>query len=128
MLDSPRKSLLFTVEERVEMFRKSVRAVANLTVEGYSGLTVGYAHEAGAAALVRGLRATSDFDYEYQMTTMNQHLQPAVETVFMMTSLNHAYLSSSLIKEVAGFGADLAGLVPDFVAEALAQRLLRKSE
>jgi pantetheine-phosphate adenylyltransferase len=94
-------------------------------VEGYSDLTVHYARERGADAVVRGLRALTDFEYEYQMTTMNRHLQPEVETVFLMTSLEFAYLSSTLIKEVAAGGAALEGLVPPMVAEALAARLGR---
>ncbi len=88
-------------------------------MEGYSGLTVQYARARGACAIVRGLRAVTDFEYEYQMTTMNRHLEPAVETVFLMTSLQHAYLSSTIVKEVANGGAAIDALVPPPVAEAL---------
>lgn len=119
VLDLPRKPLVFTLEERVQLVREGVQSIPNISVEGYSGLTVEYARHERAAALVRGLRATSDFEYEYQMTTMNRHLEPGVETIFMMTSLKYAYLSSSLIKEVAALGAKLDGLVPDHVAESL---------
>src|SRR5204863_8595023 len=95
------KRLLFTTDERVEMFRRALDDVGNVDVAPYEGLTVSAAQAAGAAFIVRGLRGTSDFEYEYQMTTMNRHLAPPVDTVVMMTSLEHLYLSSSLIKEVA---------------------------
>lgn len=122
VLDLPRKPLLFSLEERIQLFREGVESIPNISIEGYSGLTVQYAAERGAAALVRGLRATFDFEYEYQMTTMNRHLRPDLETVFMMTSLKYAYLSSSLIKEVASLGANLEGLVPEHVAHALVRK------
>lgn len=91
-------------------------------VEGYSGLTVHYARARGAIAIVRGLRAVTDFEYEYQMTTMNGHLEPELETVFLMTTLRYAYLSSTLVKEVAAGGANIDGFVPPPVAEALLRR------
>ena len=125
VLDLPRKPLIFNLEERIDLFQKAVQSVPNIAVEGYSGLTVDFAERRGAVALVRGLRATSDFEYEYQMTTMNRHLRPSLETVFMMTSLKYAYLSSSLIKEVAALGAELDGLVPEHVAEALRAKFRR---
>ena len=91
-------------------------------MEGYSGLTVQYAKARGACAIVRGLRAVNDFANESQMATMNRHLEPEVETVFLMTSLRFAFLSSSLVKEVANGGANIDGLVPPAVAEALTRR------
>ena len=125
--DRPAKSLLFSPDERKRLFRASLDAAGahDVLVEGYSDLTVHYACERGADAIVRGLRAITDFEYEYQMTTMNRHLQPEVETVFLMTSLQFAYLSSTLIKEVAAGGAALDGLVPPVVAEALSARFPR---
>jgi len=117
--DRPAKPLLFTTEQRVEFFRQALADVPNARVEPYEGLTVQFARTLGATFIVRGLRGTSDFEYEYQMTTMNRHLAPGVDTVFMMTSLRHLYLSSSLIKEVASQGGSLDGLVPDHVAAAL---------
>lgn len=120
------KPILFTVEERVELFRVGLADVPNVEVAPYRGLTVEYARERGASVIVRGLRATSDFEYEYQMYTMNRHLEPSVDTVFMMTSLRYAYLSASLIKDVASLGAPLDGLVPDHVARALEARLRRE--
>jgi len=125
--DRPAKSLLFAPDERIGLFRSSLDAADGhaVLIEGYSGLTVNYARSRGASAVVRGLRAITDFEYEYQMTTMNRHLEPSVETVFLMTSLEFAYLSSTIIKEVAAGGAALDGLVPPLVAEALRGRFGR---
>jgi pantetheine-phosphate adenylyltransferase len=122
--DRPAKSLLFSPEERIRLFRESLDAQGadHVVVEGYSELTVNYARRRGADAVVRGLRVITDFDYEYQMTTMNRHLEPSIETVFLMTSLEFAYLSSTLIKQVAAGSAALDGLVPPLVADALEAR------
>jgi pantetheine-phosphate adenylyltransferase len=117
--DRPSKPLLFTTDERVTFFRQALFDVPNARVEAYEGLTVTHAEQSGANFIVRGLRGTSDFEYEYQMTTMNRHLAPSVDTVFMMTSLKYLYLSSSLIKEVASQRGSLEGLVPDHVAAVL---------
>jgi pantetheine-phosphate adenylyltransferase len=127
--DKPAKSLLFSPAERIDLFRASLGSGGdqNIVVEGYSGLTIDYARAKGAVAVVRGLRAITDFEYEYQMTTMNRHLEPSVETVFLMTSLEFAYLSSTIIKEVAASGARLDGLVPAGVADALRARYGRAS-
>jgi pantetheine-phosphate adenylyltransferase len=127
--DRPAKSLLFSPEERIDLVRRSLGQVddgCRLVVEGFSGLLVHYAHSRGATAIVRGLRAVTDFEAEYQMTMMNRQLQPDLETVFLMTSLPFAYLSSSLVKEVAALGADIEGLVPPPVAEALLRRFGRE--
>lgn len=123
--DRPAKSLLFSPEERIDLVRKSLLKIddgCQLTVEGFSGLLVHYARSRGATAIVRGLRAVTDFEAEYQMTMMNRRLQPDLETVFLMTSLPYAYLSSTLVKEVAALGADIEGMVPSPVAEALLRR------
>ena len=97
-------------------------------MEGYSGLTVQYARARGACAIVRGLRPVKDFANESQMATMNRHLEPEIETVFLMTSLRFAFLSSSLVKEVANGGANVDGLVPPAVAEALTRRFASERE
>jgi len=128
VFDRPAKTLLFSPEERIALFRESIGDEVDgcrVVVQGYSALTVQYARSMGAVAIVRGLRAVIDFEYEYQMTTMNRHLEPDIETVFLMTSLRYAYLSSSLLKEVAKGGADIDGLVPPTVAEALLRRIGR---
>lgn len=119
VFDRPTKGLAFSGEERIGLFARAMAEVPNVEVRGYGGLTIDFAREHAARFLIRGLRATSDFEYEYQMNTMNRHLEPTIETIFLMTSLKYAYLSSSLIKEVAAQGAHLEGLVPDFVAAAL---------
>jgi pantetheine-phosphate adenylyltransferase len=118
VFDRPSKALKFSTDERVRLFQDGVQRT-NIDVIPYAGLTIDLARKLGARAIVRGLRATSDFEYEYQMTTMNRHLEPSIEAVFLMTSLEYAYLSSSIIKEVAAQGAPLDGLVPDHVAAAL---------
>jgi pantetheine-phosphate adenylyltransferase len=127
VFDRPSKPLAFPGEKRIELFRRGVADVPNIKVLGYDGLTIDFARNHGARFLIRGLRATSDFEYEYQMNTMNRHLEPGIETLFLMTSLQYAYLSSSLIKEVAAQGAKLDGLVPEFVADALHGLYGRKS-
>jgi len=116
---------MFSPEERIALARASIGDRVDgcrVVVEGFSGLLVQYARARGARAIVRGLRAVTDFESESQMTLMNRYLEPEVETVFLMTSLRNAYLSSSLIKEVARGGGDVSGLVPAAVAEALMQR------
>jgi pantetheine-phosphate adenylyltransferase len=124
VIDRPSKPFLFSQAERVALFTDALRDVANVTVQGYSGLTVVYAKQLGATALVRGLRAAPDFEYEHQLTAMNRHLQPDLETIFLMTNPGRTHLSSSLIKEVAAQGVDLLGLVPAHVATALTDKLL----
>lgn len=121
--DRPSKQLTFSPEERIDLFRQSMHGATNVEVTGYHGLTIHFARQRGAAFVIRGLRASADFDYEAQMTSMNRHLEPELDTVFLLTSLRHAFLSSSLIKEVAAQGASLDGLVPDLVADALRARL-----
>jgi len=117
--DRPSKNLLFSTDERVTMVTEAIKDISNVEVASYSGLTVAYALERGARAIIRGLRATSDFEFEFQLALMNRHLSPRIEALFLMTSLEHAHLSSSLIKEVAHLGGDMEGLVPPHVATAL---------
>jgi pantetheine-phosphate adenylyltransferase len=123
--------LLFSPEERIALARESIGESADgcrIIVEGYSGLTVQYARSRGARAIVRGLRPVNDFANESQMATMNRHLEPEIETLFLMTSPQFAYLSSSLIKEVGATGANVEGLVPPAVAVALVRRFARGRE
>jgi pantetheine-phosphate adenylyltransferase len=122
IFDRPDKRLLFTTEERVKLVAETTADLANVEVATYSTLTVDYAVARGAQAIVRGLRATSDFDFEFQLALMNRHLSTKVEAVFLMTSLEHAHLSSSLIKEVASFGTSIDDLVPESVAAALQRK------
>jgi pantetheine-phosphate adenylyltransferase len=127
--DRPSKSLLFSPEERLALARESIPESVDgchVLVEGFSGLLVHYARARGARAIVRGLRAVTDFENELQMTLMNRYLEGEVETVFLMTSLRNAYLSSSLIKEVARGGGNIDGLVSPVVADALRGRFERQ--
>ncbi|MFL6193498.1 MAG: pantetheine-phosphate adenylyltransferase [Thermoanaerobaculia bacterium] len=115
------KQPLFTVEERIESIREMVSP--DVRVESFSGLLVDFMDRVGGRAVVRGLRAVSDFEYEFQMALMNRRLNPRVETVFMMPREDYIYLSSRLVKEVFAFGGNLTGLVPDTVIARLERRL-----
>ena len=116
------KSRLFTPDERVDMLIEACRDFPNVTVDTFSGLLTTFCQERDVHAIVKGLRAVSDFDYELQMAQMNSSLAE-IETVFVPTSPEWSFLASSLVKEVAMFGGDVSGLVPDFVRERLAARL-----
>jgi pantetheine-phosphate adenylyltransferase len=113
------KSPLFTMEERVEMVREATENYDRITVDRISGLTVDYVRQREASVIVRGLRAISDFEFELEMALMNRKLASDIETVFLMTSIQHSYIRSSLIKEIAALGGCLDGLVPDSVKERL---------
>jgi len=118
------KRPLFSVEERIEAIREMVDPAVR--VESFSGLLVDFMDRVGARAVVRGLRAVSDFEYEFQMALMNRRLNPRVETVFMMPKEDYTYLSSRLVKEVFALGGNLTGLVPEPVIAHLRQRLRPK--
>ena len=118
VVENPGKEPLFSVAERVEMLREALSGLDNVEVESFSGLLVDHARSRGVGVIVKGLRAVSDFDYELQMAQMNRHLGE-VETCFVPTSPRWSYLSSSLVKEVAGYGGDVSGLVPDHVLSRL---------
>ena len=116
------KNRLFTADERIAMVRRACDDLANVTVEGFDGLVTAFCTEHDATAIVKGLRAASDFDYELQMAQMNSSLT-GVETVFIPTSPERGFVSSTLVKEVAGFGGDVSAFVPAFVHEELQNRL-----
>jgi pantetheine-phosphate adenylyltransferase len=120
------KSRLFGPEERVEMLERAVADVPNARVEGFTGLVTDFCREQGAEAIVKGLRSSSDFDYELPMAHMNVALT-GVETVFLPTATGQSFVSSSLVKEVASFGGDVSAFVPDFVLEALTTRLAERA-
>jgi len=123
VLDNPAKEPLFTAEERVGLLKEATQGLPNVEVEAFSGLLVDHATRRGPdVVVVKGLRALTDFEYEIQMAQMNHRLA-GVETLFMTTSPQWSFLSSSLVKEVARFGGDVSGLVPPPVAERLAERL-----
>jgi pantetheine-phosphate adenylyltransferase len=116
------KQPLFTVEERMGMLREVAGADPRVSVEAFGGLLVDFARERGATLIVRGLRAVSDFEYEFQMAMMNRHLLPGLETVFLVPPEDATYLSSSLVREVARYGGDVSTLVHPTVAAALKRR------
>ena len=117
------KSPLFSIEERVALIRESLGNDEHIQVRSFAGLTVDFAREMGASLLIRGLRAVSDFEYEYQMALMNRHLSPTLETVFMVPSLDTTYISASLVREVARYGGDVNDLVHPVIASALRAKL-----
>ncbi|ABZ84710.1 pantetheine-phosphate adenylyltransferase [Heliomicrobium modesticaldum Ice1] len=119
---NPNKKPLFTMDERVEMIRMAVSHISNVRVESFSGLLVDFTRKQGARAIVRGLRAVSDFEVEFQMALMNKRLYPEVETVFMATHTDYAFLSSSMVKEVASFGGDVSDYLPPAVLARMAEK------
>jgi len=121
--DAPPKRLLFTTQERVDLFKTATEDVSNIEVIPYKGLTVQVAKQHKAEVLVRGLRANSDFEYEFEMAMMNRNIEPDVEVVCLMTRLEFQFLSSSLLKEVCALGGNIGNLVPRHVEVALKNRL-----
>jgi pantetheine-phosphate adenylyltransferase len=119
VLGNPEKQPLFTPAERITIIRDVFREYPNVEVDTFDGLLVDYARSHRASAIIRGLRAVSDFEYEFQMALMNRHLEPTLETVFMMPAEQYTYLSSRLIKEVFSLGGEVRGLVPSIVEDRL---------
>ncbi|MGI9090834.1 MAG: pantetheine-phosphate adenylyltransferase [Gemmatimonadaceae bacterium] len=113
------KQPLFSIDERLEMIRCTAGTEPGVTVRHFDGLLVDCARAVGASLIIRGLRAVSDFEYEFQMALMNRHLGPGIETVFMVPSVETTYISSSIVREVARYGGDLGGLVDPLVATEL---------
>lgn len=120
--DRPAKSLLFTTEERVAMARQALKDLPNVEVMPYAGLTVDFARQVGAQIIVRGLRVISDFEWEYQMALTNRQLAPEVEFVCLMTRQRYAFLSSSILKEVALLGGDVSSMAPPNVIAVLEEK------
>lgn len=123
--DNLEKQPLFSVQERMELLKRSVGKMKGVYVESFDGLTVEFARRKGARSIIRGLRATSDFDYEFQMALTNRELSKEVDTIFLMPSETHFYLSSKLIKEIAERGGDVSGFVPNFVALKIKEKMGR---
>jgi len=119
IMHNPSKKSLFTLEERTEMLEESLKDLDNIEVDAFYGLTVDYAKEKKATAMLRGMRALSDFDYEFQLALMNRRLNREVQTTFLMPGLRWIYTSSSIIKEAAKFGGDIEGMVPPLVKQKL---------
>ena len=121
--ESPPKSVMFTTEERVSLFRESVAHISNVRVESFSGLAVDFARNVGAQFIVRGLRAGFDFESEFEMALMWRNLAPDIDVVCMMSALEYQFVYSSRIKEVAQLGGNVSSLVPECVADALKVKL-----
>lgn len=119
---SQRKQPLFTTKERIELIEESVKELKGARADSFNSLLVNYATKRGSVAIIRGLRAVSDFEYELQMALMNRRLSADIETVFMMPSGEYAFLSSTMVKEVASFGGNVNGLVPETVERALREK------
>jgi pantetheine-phosphate adenylyltransferase len=122
ILVNPQKHPLFTVEERVALIREAYKGERRVRVDTFSGLLVDYAERVGASVIVRGLRAVSDFEYEFQMALMNRRLDPHIETVFMAPADGYSYVSSRLVKEVFQLGGDVSALVPKLVERRLREK------
>lgn len=128
ILYNPAKTGLFSVEERKEMLKISLKNLPNVEIDTFDGLTVDYAARKKARAILRGMRAVSDFEYEFQLALMNRRLNRDIQTVFLMTGLRWIFTSSSIIKEAAGFGGNINGMVPPVVSEKLKEKFAPQSD
>lgn len=126
ILVNPEKSPLFTVRERMEFIRKVVPADDRIEIDQFHGLLVDYVKKKGARSILRGLRAVSDFDYEFQMALMNRRLESTIETIFLVPAEKYTYVSSRLVKEIASLGGSVKGLVPTEVEERMKEKFHRK--
>lgn len=119
---NPMKKTLFTLDERLEMIRQSIKSDNNVSVDSFDGLLVDYVKRKNTNIILRGLRALSDFEYEFQLSLMNRRLDGNIQTVFLMTDYKWFYISSTIIKEAASFGGSIKGLVPDLVCKKLKEK------
>lgn len=124
-VSSPAKNCLFTVNERIEIISGSINKLKNCSAESFDGLLVNFAEARNAGVIIRGLRTISDFEYEYQMALTNRKLSNEIETVFLMPSEKYAYISSSLVREIARFGGDVLQFIPNTANEAIIKKLKR---
>ena len=122
ILRNPGKKCLFDIEERIHMLKESLKMTKNVEIGAFDGLLVDYAEQQRACAILRGMRAVSDFEYEFQLALMNRHLKRNIQTVFLMTSFRWIYISSSIIKEAAQFGGNVENMVPDVVNQKLKEK------
>ena len=127
VLNNRAKTPLFSVEERVKMLEEVTKDLPNVEVKSFGGMTVDFARECGANALVRGLRAITDFEYELQIAQLNRVMDPDIDTVFLTTNLKYAYLSSSSVKEVAAYGGDISHFVTPYVENEIHNKLKDRS-
>ena len=126
VLNNSAKTPLFSVEERILMIKEAVRHLPNVEVKSFSGMTVNFARSEKADFMIRGLRAVTDFEYELQLSQTNRKLAPDVDTVFLTTNLTYAYLSSSIVKEVASYNGDISEFVPEHVAKKVMEKYAGK--
>ena len=126
ILTNSSKTPMFSLEQRLDWLKRSTADIENVEIDSFSGLLVNYMKEKDSNIIIKGLRAVSDFEYEFQMALMNRNLNPDVETLFMMTSGKYSYLSSSIVKEVARHKASLDGLVPEFMIEEISKLIEEK--
>ncbi|MCD8390514.1 MAG: pantetheine-phosphate adenylyltransferase [Firmicutes bacterium] len=124
VLTNKEKHPVFTETERVEMIQTVTRDLDNVEVRSFSGLLVDFAEQHGAQVIVKGLRTVADFEYEFQMALLNKALNPSCETIFMMTNTKYSYISSSMVKELAGFNGDLHGLVPNELVNIIKEKYI----
>ena len=118
---------LFTVSERVELLKRCTVGMDNVEVDSYGGLLADYAREKGAIAIVKGLRAVSDFEYELQYAMLNQRLDKSIEAIYLMTSSEYSFLSSSMVREIGSLGGDISGMVPDAICSYVKERLMQEN-
>jgi len=122
------KNYMFTTEEKTEFIKKSVETIPNITVISYDGLLVDFCREVGANLIFKGLRAVTDYETEVQMALMNKRLENNIETLLMVSAVDHSFISSSIIKEVAYYGGDITGLVPEHVKKAIFEKWRQPNE
>jgi pantetheine-phosphate adenylyltransferase len=125
VLVNPSKNPSFTAQERLDMIKKAAADIPNIEVECFDGLLADYAKMKKAQAIVKGLRAVTDFEYEFQMSLVNRKLNPETDTIFLTTSEQHMYLSSSMVKSIASFGGDISDFVPECICGEISERLCR---
>ncbi|ADQ04581.1 pantetheine-phosphate adenylyltransferase [Caldicellulosiruptor acetigenus I77R1B] len=126
VLVNPNKTPVFDIEERVELLKETTEHLPNVEVKAFKGLLIDFMKQENAKVIVKGLRAVSDFEYEFQMALLNKKLEPSIETIFMMTNSKYSYLSSSMVKEVARFGGCIEDLVPEKIAKKVMKKLNKK--
>lgn len=125
ILTNSAKSPAFSLSQRIDWLKRATKELGNVEIDSFSGLLVNYANEKNANIIIKGLRAVSDFEYEFQMALTNRALSPNIETMFLMTNGKYSYLSSSIVKEIARLGGSLNGLVPDFMIEEVANEITK---
>ena len=126
VLQNNKKNPLFSVEERVKMLKEVTKDLPNVEIIPFDGLLVDFAEQIGADVVIRGLRAITDFEYELQMSQTNQRMKPDIETMFLTTSIEYSYLSSTTVREIAAFGGDVSQFVPEAVEIALREKMKEK--